>query len=347
MYIDNWDIPSPQSTSDVFINPHFVEGDIELPKYLRDTEGNYLLTPGLVHLVYGKPGSRKSFFALEAVLQHQGIYVDFETHPRAMRRRLRRLPHPIHQANYFAYLETPESIINMVEVILSMEPTVVVIDSMGELMSRFGYDTSNDMDVANIFRQVIKPLARANHAVVVIDHLPKSTSNDHFPFGSQNKKSQSDVLFLLTDNGLASEIRLTKDRDYIFGERGFNLGDDIGYIEVSDNPTEVRVHPYKSGGVKSLYKLSPLVVMKDRIMRACELLGPQSKSELRKIVGGNNAVSIEAVEALIICGNLKTEKVRTTRGGNAQLLSVARPDWEYSPGTHLIDIEKRAQQKAS
>jgi hypothetical protein len=116
---------------------------------------------------------------------------------------------------------------------------------------------------------------------------------------------------------------------------------------VSDNPTEVRVHPYKSGGVKSLYKLSPLVVMKDRIMRACELLGPQSKSELRKIVGGNNAVSIEAVEALIICGNLKTEKVRTTRGGNAQLLSVARPDWEYSPGTHLIDIEKRAQQKAS
>jgi len=322
-----------------FINPLFADGDIEPPKYFADSDGKYLFTPGLINLIYGLPGSRKSFLAQGAVLEHGGVFIDLETSVIAMKRRLKKMTYNSMASEYFAFPENYDDVKRLVNIIIGMEPTIVAIDSMGELVSRFKGSTIDDMDVARVFSEVLKPLARAGHCVIVTDHLPKSGSNSDFPYGSHNKKSQSDVLILMTDIGNASELKLTKDRHYIYGEDGFSVGQKIGYLEVLHNPTRIALSSYKpsSGGGGS--SISKLKVAQDRVMHVLDLKGVMTKSQIRELVGGNNAVLGEAIRQLEIEGFIYVTAGRTQNNGNAQFLNVEKSGWDFSSGSHLADLK--------
>lgn len=322
-----------------FINPLFVDGEIGEAKYFKDTDGKFLFTPGLIHLIYGLPGSRKSLLTQATVLQHGGVFIDLETSVVAIKDRLEKLKYNSMASEHFAFPEKYEDVIRLVNVVIGMEPTVVAIDAMGELVSRFGGSTTDDMDVAKVFHEVLKPLAKAGHCVIVTDHLPKSGSNSDFPYGSHNKKAQSDVLILMTDKGNLSELKLTKDRHYVFGEQGFYVGNEIGYLEVLKNPMRItfsRYTPSDEGGGSSIGKLK---VAKDRVMRALDLKGRMTKSDLRDVVGGKNAVQGEAIRQLEAEGFISVTTGRTQNKGNAQFLNVEKSGWEFSPGTHLADLK--------
>jgi len=322
-----------------FTNPLFADGDIETAKYFADSDGKFLFTPGLIHLIYGLPGSRKSFLAQGAVLQHGGVFIDLETSVVAMKRRLKKLAYNSMASEHFAFPETYQDVEELVGVIIGIEPTIVAIDSMGELISRFGGSTIDDMDVAKVFREVLKPLAKAGHSVIVTDHLPKSGSNNHFPYGSQNKKAQSDVLILMEDKGELSTLRLTKDRHYIYGSEGFSIGDEIGHLEVLDSPLQIAFSRYSSGLGIGSQLISKIKVAQDRVMRVLDLKGVITKSQVRELVGGNNAVMGEAIRQLEAEGFIYVTAGRTQNNGNAQFLNVEKSGWEFSQGTHLADLK--------
>ena len=82
----------------LFFNPLLEEGDSPTPTFMADTSGNFLFTPGLVHWVYGDPGSRKSLLLQTAVLNHAGIYVDAETNRIKVAMRIREMEYDLNNA---------------------------------------------------------------------------------------------------------------------------------------------------------------------------------------------------------------------------------------------------------
>ena len=77
------------------------------------------------------------------------------------------------------------------ELLETVAPTLVVIDSTGEGLSLAGWNPNADEQVAAWFRQVARRIA--NHpkgpAVVLLDHVAKADGSGNWPIGSQRKRA--------------------------------------------------------------------------------------------------------------------------------------------------------------
>lgn len=101
------------------------------------------------------------------------------------------------------------------------QPTLVVIDSMGELLPMFGANSNDSDDFTRVNRQVMASFAQTGAAVLVIDHLAKnSQSREYGGTGTAAKKRAVDGGFLRVSlirafapskGGIAS-LSIVKDR---------------------------------------------------------------------------------------------------------------------------------------
>lgn len=75
---------------------------------------------------------------------------------------------------------------------IAVGASLVVIDSTGESLSIEGANPNADEDIAAWFRAVPKRIAKLGPAVLVLDHMPKSSDSDLWPIGSQRKRAAID-----------------------------------------------------------------------------------------------------------------------------------------------------------
>ena len=185
-------------------------------EYLQDSKGNYLLYPGHIHLLYGKPGTWKSWIALSLIGKHKVRYWDFENFSPILATRLRLMGVNPEDAGVFAFPETRAQIYELVAEYIETKPEILVIDGMSGISRTAGINTDANDQVEKLFNDVFMPLKRAGICVLILDHLPKDSPVDDFPIGAQAKKSQSDVAILMKPRRDSEDVDVlvSKDRNY-------------------------------------------------------------------------------------------------------------------------------------
>lgn len=162
--------------------------------------GSYLFYAGCTHMLFGEDSCGKTL-AMQAIVKqeleahHHVVYLDFEeVDPRSMGQRLQEMNVDPDLAEYLHYMNIDRSMSRdnreMIEtMIVNLEATLVVIDSVGTLLNIHGRDENKDGDVLDVmYRQYATPFAKAGAAVVLIDHTAK-TSDGKTSSGSKRKRA--------------------------------------------------------------------------------------------------------------------------------------------------------------
>lgn len=170
------------------------------PTILKRTDGNALFYDGQVNLVFGDPESGKTWVCLAAgteSLNRGGrvVVIDLDHNgPAATVRRLVNLGADVmalRDPKRFRYTE-PEDRLELLTVVMDMaefQPSVIVVDSVGELLPLFGSSSNSADDFTTVHTRVLKPLARTGAAVLAVDHLAKGAdSRSHGPGGTAAKR---------------------------------------------------------------------------------------------------------------------------------------------------------------
>jgi hypothetical protein len=108
------------------------------------------------------------------------------------------------------------------------QPTVAVIDSIGEVLPILGMSSNSPDDYTSANRRVMTPLATAGAAVVCIDHLPKDDS-------AREKGQTGTLAKRRTVNGIT--LRVTVAEPFAPGKGGA-----ASMTVTKDRPGGVRAH---------------------------------------------------------------------------------------------------------
>lgn len=210
------------------------------PNILPFINDSHLFYTGEFNLVFGDPESGKTWLCLAAVASTidgragSATVIDLDHNgARSLLNRLEMLGatrEELSDRQCFR-LAAPESATDLrelVEDLREFKPDVVVLDSLGEVMPLFGANSNSADDFTVVHTEVIKPLARAGAAVLVVDHLPKNAeSRKHGPTGTGAK--------MRTVGGAAVRVS---------AEKAFRLG--VGGSAV------LELHKDRHGGVRRL-----------------------------------------------------------------------------------------------
>lgn len=174
--------------------------DPPVPSICNRADGIGLFYPGQFNVVFGDPESGKTLLCdyatvevlnaggkvLRLDLDHNGPdstvsrLIDFGANEDALR-----------NPDRFLYVEPADraQAIAVIEDMVAWEPTLVIIDSIGELLPMFGAGSNSPDDFTDVHTRVIKPLTRIGACVVGIDHLAKGAdSRLQGPTGTLAKK---------------------------------------------------------------------------------------------------------------------------------------------------------------
>ena len=171
------------------------------PSICHRTDDTALFYAGKVNGLFGDPEGGKTWLAQIAVVEalNRGgtaamIDVDHNGPDHTAARLLllgARLEH-IADSDKFRYYEPEEAdeLRAAVTDVTNLAPTVVLIDSLGEIFPMLGVNTNDGDEITTAMRQVCTRPATAGSCVITIDHLPKGqdTRNSGFAIGSIAKK---------------------------------------------------------------------------------------------------------------------------------------------------------------
>lgn len=204
-----------------------------VPEILRRDDGQAIFYGGQVNGAHGDSGSGKSLVALLAATEqmaqgHHVVWIDAEDPNEAtIVGRLQSLltglrVEDILERFHYISPQTPPTttaISHLLAQIDHWHPTVVILDSVGELFGLEGISENDDADVGPWFRRVARPIAEAGPAVVLIDHGTKAADNPLYPSGSKRKRAAITGASYLVEaktpfaKGTNGKIRLTCAKD--------------------------------------------------------------------------------------------------------------------------------------
>jgi hypothetical protein len=317
-----------------FFNPLDADASSILPKYFKDNLGSAIFAPGLIHWLYGPSETGKSFIALTACLESAGIYFSLEMGPNQMGNRVRKMGYHYLDSSLFLFPESPDIAKSLLVGLKTISPTIIIIDSFAELALLCGADTNNDQDVGGIFRDFLKPMANAGHSIVVVDHIAKNPANTDYPLGTQNKKSQSDVLLFIdrsSESGML-ELKVTKDRYSIYDGRFESPDRKYGIVELTDLPTRAKVH--RTGHEEFMpisHSTSGDRKMQDSIIKALNEFGALQKSHIKFKVTGSEKRIDKALIQLAEGGWISITKGKTEDGYPCRIVSIGDKPWVFAP----------------
>ena len=163
------------------------------------TDGLYLLYSGKVNGLVGDPESGKTLIALAMIvdtlrrggnaaildLDHNGIVeiltrlVGFGADKDVLADHDRfRLAAPESRDEYLALRDD----------ITDWSPSIVLVDSIGELGALFGANLNRDEEYAPLNRMAVQPFATAGSAVIAVDHMAKNEQSRSFGAGGTIRK---------------------------------------------------------------------------------------------------------------------------------------------------------------
>lgn len=346
--IEGGEIAVPPSWRAIDLSCLEPRGDV--PRLLLRTDGAGLAYRGKLNMIFGESGSAKTWAADLAVVQevllgHHVAFVDMEDDANTTRSRLLDLglTEP-EMVEFVHYLHPVESLNEAVtDYVLGFSPSLVVVDSMTELLQLLNLDSNSGDDIAAA-HQVLHGFTVDGAAVLMIDHVVKSKdSRGRYAIGSERKISglngsatQFEVAqpFGVGRHGI-SRLSVSKDRP------GQVQGDSVDgrvcaefHLRSGDPTTE---EP------RIVAELRPPVSGSGKRDRATEAMGkitrllaenPQglSKHVMQTRVGGNKGAHVRAVDTLIEDGTVVVRKVGSAHmlhlaeGGAVSPLPSASPD---------------------
>ena len=156
----------------------------EQPSLLVRSDGGALLYAGKMHTFQAEPSSGKSWVALVAVVEVLAMggaagYLDFEDTPVGIATRLLQLgAAPTAIAERFYYAQPvgkfgPAERLDLQRALERMNLDLVVIDGVGESLSREGLSEDKADDVIRWTDLLPRPIARTGAAVLMLDHVAK------------------------------------------------------------------------------------------------------------------------------------------------------------------------------
>lgn len=280
----------------------------ELPKPslgLR-ADGKALLYAGKIHWVSGEPGSGKTWLALFWTLEQvrsgrSVVYVDMESDPITITARLRALGVEREQLSLVRYLRVrwepvhlPDTVEALTEKVRTHSPSAVVFDGMAAALAQLGMDENSNGDVSAFTSAVLRPVADAGPAVIVVDHLAKPQGDGRqvrYARGASAKLADaSGVAFLLTvavpfsktKQGLAKLI-VGKDRN---GAVGFQ-GETVTEVSFVPEETGLTVELRTPEGGQSDGRWIPSRLM-EKLSTALSMTGTMTASEAKSELGKGN-----------------------------------------------------------
>ena len=349
------------SWSSVDLGP-YLRGEVARPEpsMFRRDDGQGLLYPGRVNLLYSKRESGKSWVSLLVVKQllSEGVSVlliDLEDEPTTAVTRLLALgakPEEIDQ--HLGYIRPESGLAAMRpggEVVVRQEdedierelvdrqPALVVLDGMTVLYALHGLDTNHSVETEVITGWLKRLTRNGKSTVLLIDHVTKSASRGSDPIGSQHKMAMVQGAAYHVWNvdpivpGQKGKTELLVGKDRHGAVRGFATKEDpqvaaVIHFDSSPDGTvmETRVEPAEpslslgSDGEQE-EALSALLRAQEGIMEALAA-NPDGLGvrELRIVARAGAKVANQAIEALLSSGRVTVHKV-----GNKRVHRLASP----------------------
>lgn len=174
---------------------------VDPPSILRRNDGTALFYAGKVNGIFGDPECGKTWVAQAAGVEtmHAGgsfAMVDVDHNgPNHTAARLLLLGATLDQVadpRCFRYYQPdgPDELRAAIDDVVRHAPTVVLIDSIGEVFPMLGVNTNDADEVSTALREICTRPADAGSCVITIDHLPKGADarSTGFAIGTVAKK---------------------------------------------------------------------------------------------------------------------------------------------------------------
>jgi hypothetical protein len=327
------EIPAPIDAAD---EPPFVDlgpilaGNLELEKPSIApvlTGGECLFYKGRINSIHGEPGEGKTnveIAACNAVLEAGGriLFIDPEDTPQGFVRRAIGLGgkrESLAERCHYLHNPTPEEITASQIWAAQHKPDLVVLDGLAEALAAEGLNEDVAGDVLLFFRQRIRPFADAGAAVVIADHVAKSSEQrGRYARGSGAKLGRYDGLSLKVELGKAYtpteagfvRLRIAKDRNG--GAGGVNaVMAEVHFTPGTDHTAVAFLRP--DGGEE----WRPTAIM-EKIVSHLETWGEETKTAVCKAIGSKKAHVLTAIKLLVEEG-----KVIATPQGKCHVLRLA------------------------
>jgi hypothetical protein len=208
-----------------------------------------LFYPGRVHALISESEAGKTWLALHVCQQEIALgnvvyYLDFEDSVLGVVQRLRQMGCSVQDLERrFRYVQPDEAFESRKEAVLARlrrdRPSLVVLDGVTEAMVQNNWRQNVNDEIAKLFQTVLRPMAKAGAAVVMLDHLPKSEE------GSAGRGAIGGVAKLNGIDGAA--YRLKAVRPIVKGREG------LSRVTIDkDRPGEVKRHQDDAKGIADL-----------------------------------------------------------------------------------------------
>ena len=179
-------LPKRGARVDLFVNlKQIIEGGLkpERPSVAMTPTGKCLLYAGRLNEIHGEPSVGKTKVALSlarCVIEDGGhvIYIDPEDTPAGILNRLAATGADVEALEPFIhYLHNPmpADFSRAIAYAEKHKPALVVLDGLAEALAAEGKDENEVGDVLTFFRERLRPFAEAGAAVLIADHVTKST----------------------------------------------------------------------------------------------------------------------------------------------------------------------------
>lgn len=239
----------------------YLSGQVQevLPSILERDDGQHLMYPGRLNMLYGPSESAKSWIAMFTCLQamergERVVYLDFEDEPVNAINRMRLIGASLDDLEHnFTYVRPEEPLAPMQRsrwgesqatdvgrrseaafdrLLADIDPSIIVADGMTVLYGLHGLD-SNDSVQTDTITSWLKSLSRNGRStVVLVDHTAKNPQRGSLPIGSQHKVS-------MVQGTLLQAYPVAQPMPGAVGE--------VELIVLKDRPGKVRAASEKSG----------------------------------------------------------------------------------------------------
>lgn len=171
-----------------------------IPEICTRSDGIGLFYSGQFNVVFGDPESGKTLlcdYATVETLNNGGKVLRLDMDHNGVDSTVSRLlgfgasEEALRDPDRFLYVEPVDraQAVAVIEDMTDWKPTLVIIDSIGELLPLFGAGSNSADEFTDVHSRVIKPLTRIGACVVGIDHLAKGSDSRAFgPTGTAAKK---------------------------------------------------------------------------------------------------------------------------------------------------------------
>lgn len=314
----------------------------EIVTTIGHTDTNPLLYPGRIHTIAGEPGMGKTWVAniitsQELAAGHQVAWIDLEDNPATLIKRLKQLATPNLHLLKYADPQTRGHTLALHGQLDNIH--LIVVDAMAEIVSQSGADPNDNAGVANVITQILRPLTLSGAAILIIDHVAKSTSDtNRWAIGAQHKLAAVDgAAYILDTEEAISRGRETTLKLKIAKDRPGHVG------PMKTTARLLHVAATEAGDITWQWQTpgpdTPAARQNRRRHDIYEYvassLDPVSQRMIERDIKGKREDIRDDVKALIAHGYLRTEQ--GTRG--SMQIQTGKYLAQNSDISHMIDDE--------